>query len=247
MSLVSQKLGLDLFVGQTDIKIMSKRKSTTNVEITIHAPDRTLKSISIAGSEISISNFPKVVTSISALQYALKLVLELQPCKGYIVSINNKKLSVTSKQCKGYISGRSTNSYCQSCSAEQSRNSIIKGERKLFVHMDHSYAIPNDTTSSPDPALDCHNDSDTDGELTENDLSDNDDDDDEKKDPTYSPDMPATQPKTVNPNINPEEIVDTILKQCPSLSSIGEGFKLLLISQIKNSSGEKRRRRWDTE
>ena len=246
MSLVCDKFGFELFVGGTDIKIMHKEKVKGDACLTIHTSDMLLKTIIFGGNEVSLLGFPKTMGSIAAFEYTFKKILGLHPCSGYPVFINNKKKKiVNSKNCQGYIFG--TKVQCQKCSIEMAKASGI--DKKASKHIDHSYAVSYPTIISPDPepaVPDDPIDTDTDGELTETD----DCFDDEDADPTYDPlDESVSRKKRIETTVlpmNAENIADNLLEQCPSLKSV-ESFKLLLIQQIKNSSVEKRRRRWDTE
>ena len=206
-----------------------------------------LQSIFIDGKTVLLG-LPSQIGNLKLFEYILMKVMNTEACTGYKLKILHKKLKSYSPHCEGYIKDRNVIGYCPKCAHHkfvQNQISNDKAGLTPHIHVDHSYSklekednitVPTKTDSSMDDEYE-------DEYLTDTDISDCEDDD-----PTYDPN-PKKASSTLNskPTESIEDIVDSFLEKVPGiLNENGSSFRLLLINELRNSGGEKRRRRWDT-
>jgi hypothetical protein len=250
LSVIAEKHGFHLYLGSSNIKVMAQEKNQACITVNKH--DMAVDNISYAGNDVVRHSFPKILSCVQAAEYTLKRLLSLRPCQGYDVSVNQKKIHIVSKHCVGYVfsSNKINTTNCKSCSIEKSRNSPKSTTTEVFEHVEHNYARKRSAAATPSCAAATPSCATTPESVEASTSCDEADltaeEDSESEDPTYSPDNEKKRSQKIPLEVvDAQQIVENLIKTCPSLEKIGEDFKTLLLSQIKNSATGSRQRRWD--
>ena len=228
LSNIAKDNDVTFFFSNTEYMFMSEE-----IQITLDRTTFKLIKIKSYDHTIDFHSYPTVVHTKQLLVYYLQTAVAVRLCEGFrFQNIQNK-----SPKCDGYIKNKNSTGYCTNCSRhkailckEPTRNDTPDEDtqpdhKRRKIHEPLHYVDEEEELFS---------------------ASDDDNDDDEDKDPTYGEPSIATKCKKTMTVAETEEKIDTIFQTFPSLSNIAN-FRILLRTQILNSTGAKRRNRWSTE